>query len=49
MGPKDIDELMKATYIRDEKITIRDLIEQVISKTGENIQVKRFERFELGE
>jgi len=49
MGPKDVDELMKATYIRDESMTIRDLIEQVISKTGENIQVKRFERFELGE
>ena len=49
MNPKDLDELMKETYIRDESITIKDLIQQVISKTGENIQVKRFERFALGE
>jgi len=49
MNPKDIDELMGENYIRDESMTVKDLIEQIISKTGENIQVKRFERFELGE
>jgi len=49
MNPKDIAELMEETYIRDESMRVKDLVEQVISKTGENIQVKRFERFELGE
>lgn len=49
MNPKDVDELMGGVYIRDESMTIKDLVEQVISKTGENIQVKKFVRFELGE
>jgi len=49
MNPKDVEDLMKETYIRDESMLIKDLVEQVIAKTGENIKVKRFERFELGE
>jgi len=48
MNPKDIEELMDGLYIRDDSLKIKDLIEQTIAKTGENIQVKRFERFELG-
>lgn len=49
MNPKNIDELMDENYIRDESLTIRQLVEQAIAKIGENIQIKRFERFELGE
>lgn len=49
MNPKTIEELLAGIYIRDESITIRQLMEQLIAKIGENIQVKRFERFELGE
>ncbi len=41
--------LMQQCYIRDPGITIQDLINQVIAKTGENIRVSRFARFELGE
>ncbi|OGS21540.1 MAG: translation elongation factor Ts [Elusimicrobia bacterium RIFOXYA2_FULL_39_19] len=43
--------LLDQPYIRDasgkEKIT--DLVKAVIAKTGENIQVRRFVRFQLGE
>lgn len=49
MNPASVDELMEETYIRDEAISIKQLVEQVIAKTGENIQVKRFVRYELGE
>lgn len=49
MNPKNVEELMAENYIRDESITIKSLVCAVIAKTGENIQVKRFERFELGE
>ncbi len=49
MAPKDLDELTDGAFIKDETITIKDLIQGVISKTGENIQIKRFKRFELGE
>lgn len=41
--------LMEQPYIRDESKTVRQLINEAIAKTGENIQVKRFVRFELGE
>jgi elongation factor Ts len=40
--------LLKQDYIRDGSKTIQQLITETIGKTGENIQVKRFERFELG-
>jgi elongation factor Ts len=49
MGPKDEEELMKEPFIKDETLTIEDLIQSKIAKTGENIKLKRFKRFELGE
>jgi elongation factor Ts len=41
--------LMEQPYIRDDKISVSDLITQVASKTGENIVVRRFARFRLGQ
>lgn len=46
-------ELAEATlitqpYWRDEKIAVGDRIKELIAKSGENIRVRRFERFELG-
>ncbi|MBM2820963.1 MAG: Translation elongation factor EFTs/EF1B dimerization, elongation factor Ts [Candidatus Berkelbacteria bacterium] len=49
MNPKKLDDLLKSKYIRDESLTIKSLIEQAVGKIGENIQIKRFQRFELGE
>lgn len=40
--------LMEQDYIRDNHKTIRDLVQEAIAKTGENIRVNRFVRFELG-
>ncbi|MFQ5598536.1 MAG: translation elongation factor Ts [Nitrospiria bacterium] len=41
--------LLDQAFIKDPKITIRELIAEKISKTGENIQVRRFTRYQLGE
>jgi elongation factor Ts len=41
--------LLLQPYIRDPSKTIRQLINETIGKTGENIQVRRFSRFELGQ
>jgi len=49
MKPKDVKALLKQEYIRDPQMTIEDLIKSTIAKLGENIQVKRFYRLELGE
>lgn len=49
MNPKDVPSLLKQEYIRDPKETMELLIKGVIAKLGENIVVKRFQRFEIGE
>jgi len=41
--------LLRQVYIRDEKITIEQLLNQTIAATGENIVIRRFARFALGE
>jgi elongation factor Ts len=41
--------LLEQAFIRDGDLTIDDLIKQNIAKLGENIKVRRFERFNLGE
>ena len=40
--------LLEQPYIRDPSKSIKTVINETIGKTGENIQVKRFARFELG-
>jgi elongation factor Ts len=46
---KDEVVLMRQSYIRDEDLTIAELVLQAVGKTGENIVVSRFQRWELGE
>lgn len=41
--------LLDQPYIRDQSITVEQLIKQAIAQLGENIQVRRFVRFVLGE
>ncbi len=41
--------LLDQPYVRDDKLTIQDLITNAISTTGENIKIRRFIRYELGE
>jgi len=40
--------LLLQPYIKDPALTIKDLIVETIARTGENIRVSRFARFELG-
>jgi len=41
--------LMEQPYIKDDKRTVGDLVTEAASKTGENIVVRRFARFRLGQ
>jgi elongation factor Ts len=41
--------LLNQPYVRDPEITIADLLNELIAKIGENITVKRFVRFQVGE
>ena len=40
--------LLDQQYVRDPDITIQDLVHDIITKTGENITVRRFVRYQLG-
>jgi elongation factor Ts len=40
--------LLDQEYIRDPRKTIRDLVKEAIGKLGENIQISRFIRYEVG-
>lgn len=41
--------LMNQAYVKEPEKTIADYLNEVIAKTGENITIKRFARFQLGE
>jgi elongation factor Ts len=41
--------LMNQAYVKNPDVTIADYLNEVIAKTGENIVIKRFARFQLGE
>ena len=41
--------LLEQPFIRDESKTVRDLITEAIARIGENIQVRQFARFRIGE
>jgi len=46
---KDEVVLMRQPYIRDESLTVEALVKEKIGSLGENLVVRRFERWELGE
>ncbi len=41
--------LLRQPYVKDDKKTVGDLVTEVSAKVGENIVVRRFVRYELGE
>ena len=49
MDPKDTDELLSQEYIRDSSRSVKELLAEVVAKTGENIKVKKISRFALGD
>lgn len=49
MAPESVEDLLKQSYIRDTSKTIGELVTTVAASTGENIQVRRISRFQVGE
>jgi elongation factor Ts len=41
--------LLNQPYVRDPDLTIQDLLNELKAKTGENVIIKRFVRFQLGQ
>jgi len=40
--------LLEQKFVKDDKRTVGELVKELSGKTGENVQVRRFVRFELG-
>jgi elongation factor Ts len=40
--------LLEQKYVKDPDMTVEDYVKSVIGKLGENMQVKRFERYQIG-
>src|SRR3989440_10270042 len=49
MDPKNLDELLEQAYIRDASKKVGELVTGIAATTGENVSVRRFTRFQLGE
>ena len=41
--------LLEQAFIKDDKVSIGDYLNSLIAKTGENIVIKRFVRYSVGE
>ncbi|MGH9574816.1 MAG: translation elongation factor Ts [Candidatus Acidiferrales bacterium] len=41
--------LYEQHFIKDEGVTVKEMVEQLIAKIGENISIRRFARFKVGE
>ncbi|MFC1756049.1 translation elongation factor Ts [Patescibacteria group bacterium] len=46
---KDVDELLKSPYMRDESKTIQDLINETLAKVGEKIELKKFIKYTISD
>lgn len=47
MNPQNTEELLRQPYVKDESVSVENLIKNVIAKVGENIKVEKFCRYEL--
>jgi elongation factor Ts len=41
--------LIEQTYFKDPDLTVKEVLDSMIAKVGENINIRRFARFQLGE
>ncbi len=47
-NPQEVS-LLQQPFIKDQTVTVQDVLKETISKVGENVKVRRFARFSLGE
>lgn len=49
MNPQTVEELLTQEYFRDQSQTVSDLLNQMIAKLGEKLEIVRFQRLALNE
>lgn len=40
--------LLKQSFVKNDQFTVEQMLQELIAKTGENIRIRRFARFEIG-
>jgi len=40
--------LLKQSFVKNDQMTVEQVVQELMAKTGENIKIKRFARFEIG-
>ena len=48
-GSNEDSCLVEQNFIKDQSIKVKDVVNEVAARVGENIKVKRFSRFSIGE
>jgi elongation factor Ts len=41
--------LLEQPFVKDQTLTVADLVKQITAKTGEKISIRRFTRYKMGE
>jgi elongation factor Ts len=49
MSPENVQALLAQPFVREASKTIQDLLNELVAKIGENIQINRFVRYKVGE
>ena len=49
MAPAQVESLLEQPFVRDQGVTVQDLLKTLIAKTGDNVVIRRFTRFGVGE
>ena len=47
MKPGDVVALLEQSYVKNADMTVKDLVSSYVAKLGENIQIGRFELFQI--
>ncbi len=48
-GPPEVVSLMHQPFIKDSSNTVREVVQEMMAKMGENIRIRRFTRYALGD
>ena len=49
LNPENVQALLAQPFVKDAGKTVQDLLNELVSKIGENTQINRFVRFKVGE
>ena len=47
--PDEDSCLVEQNFIKDQSVKVKDVVSEVAARVGENIRIKRFSRFSIGE